>query len=134
MVSYVKRLVRKRKAPKPRVDFVNTKKISRTAAAKSLLELHATLCKTDKEMLVVESLLSLGNDCYKTSQPPSDNLTEPTANIEPLYRPESPNDNQDSDNNVLANTLLRPQNNPPQNVSTLVYQKVINLHTVYMPK
>ena len=127
-------MVRKRKAPKPRVDLVKTKKISRTAAAKSLLELHATLCKTDQEMLAIESLQSLGNDCYKTSQPPSDNLTEPTANIEPLYRPESPNDNQDSDNNALANTLLRPQNNPPQNVSTQVYQKVINLHTVYMPK
>ena len=62
----VKRLVQKRKAPKQRVDLVKTKKkISRAAAAKSLLELHATLCKIDQELLAIENLLSLENDRYK---------------------------------------------------------------------
>jgi hypothetical protein len=77
------------------VDLAKAKKISRTAAAKSLFDLHATLSKTDQEMLAIESLLSLSSEnileyeCPKTS-PCSDNLTEPTANIEPLCPPESP--------------------------------------------
>jgi hypothetical protein len=72
------------------VDLAKAKKISRTAAAKSLFDLHATLSKTDQEMLAIESLLSLSSENILEYECPKSSPTEPTANIEPLCPPESP--------------------------------------------
>ena len=89
-----------------------------------MLDLHTTLNKTDKEMLVIESLLSLGSDnvpeCPKSSSPCSGNRAEHTANLEPLCSPESPKENRDGDSNAYMNKSFRPQESEPQNVSTQV--------------
>ena len=106
------------------MELTKAKKISRTAVAKSLLDLPTTRSKTDEEMLVIESLLSLGSDnvpeCPKSSSPCSDSCAEHTANLEPLCSPESPKENRDGDNNAYMNKSFRPQESEPQNVSTQV--------------
>ena len=122
----VKQLIRKRKAPKPRVDVAKAKKITRTVdynAAKCLLDLHATLpSRSEQEMLATECLLNLGNDkipeCPVILLPDLDILTsEATANTEnPQCPPECLKESQDGNND----TSVSPQENTPKNVGTQV--------------
>lgn len=117
----VKRLQRKRKAPKQRSDMNIGGKNRRTVekdVAISLLDLQTSLTSSDRtvgEMLASESLLNLGNDITPVScvsPPDSCNTCEDLVTANHVY--------QSEETEVCDDEAMGPPEKEQRNVSTQV--------------